>query len=94
MASNLPPGVTVSMLPGNRPEDIAREDAEEKLLDALIDAELTPSEYEIVRDVGLNAVKVFRECLKEEVRETWIACEERIVDLKNEIDRLKNPVCR
>jgi hypothetical protein len=91
MASNLPPGVTVSMLPGNRPEDIARENAEEKLMDALIDAELTPSEYDIVREVGINAVKVFRECLKEDVQETWIACEERIASLKNEIDRLKNP---
>jgi hypothetical protein len=75
MASNLPPGVSVSMLPGNRPEDIARETAEEKLLDALSVENLTPFEYEIVGEVGLGAVKVFRKCLAEEVRERCSECE-------------------
>jgi hypothetical protein len=67
MTSNLPPGVTVSMLPGNRPEDIARETAEEKLLDALSVENLSPREYEIVGEVGLSAVRVFRKWLAEEV---------------------------
>ena len=75
MASNLPPGVTVSMLPGNRPEDIAQEAAEEKLLDALSFENLSPLEYEIVGEVGLSAVKVFRKCLAEEVRERCSECE-------------------
>ena len=75
MASNLPPGVTVSMLPGNRPEDIAQEAAEEKLLDALSVENFSPSEYEIVREMGLSAVKVFRKCLAEEVRERCVECE-------------------
>ena len=91
MASNLPPGVTVSMLPGNRPEDMDREHAEEKLLDALIDEDLSPSEYEIVREVGLKAVKLFRERLKAEMQETWAACSERIDSLQDEIDQLKDP---
>jgi hypothetical protein len=75
MASNLPPGVSVSMLPGNRPEDIVQEAAEEKLLDVLSVENLSPSEYEIVREVGINAVKVFRECLVPEVRERCAECE-------------------
>lgn len=75
MASNLPPGVSVSMLPGNRPEDIAQEAAEEKLLDALSVENLSPPEYEIVGEVGLSAVKVFRKCLAEEVRERCSECE-------------------
>ena len=91
MASNLPPGVTVSMLPGNRSEDMDREHVEEKLLNALIDEVLSPSEYEIVREVGLKAVKLFRECLKAEMQETWAACSERIDSLQDEIDQLKNP---
>ena len=66
MASNLPPGVTESMIPGNRPEDMARESAEEKLLDALSAENLTPFEYEIVREVGIKAVRAFREWLGKE----------------------------
>jgi hypothetical protein len=38
MASNLPPGVTVGMLPGNRPEDIAMD----KVIDWICDQDLTP----------------------------------------------------
>jgi hypothetical protein len=53
MASNLPPGVSVSMLPGNRPEDIAQEAAEEKLLDVLSIENLSSLEYEIVGEMGL-----------------------------------------
>jgi hypothetical protein len=60
MASNLPPGVTVSMIPGNRPEDMAREAAEEILLDVLSVENLSPHEYEIVGEVGLSAVRAFR----------------------------------
>ena len=40
MASNLPPGVTDGMLPGNRPEDVAWDE----LNDWLIDTGLTPEE--------------------------------------------------
>ena len=36
MASNLPPGVTDSMIPGNRPEDLMLEDYGDEL-DILID---------------------------------------------------------
>lgn len=68
----------VSMLPGNRPEDIAQEAPEEKLLDALSLEDLSPCEYEIVGQVGLSAVRVFRKGLKEEVREICNDCEERI----------------
>jgi len=75
MASNLPPGVSGSMLPGNRPEDIAQEAAEEKLLDALSVEELSPLEYEIVSEVGLSAVRVFRKFAAEEVRERCAECE-------------------
>jgi hypothetical protein len=77
MASNLPPGVTASMLPGNRPEDIAQEAAEVKLLDVLSVENLSPCEYEIVREVGLSTVKLFRKCLAEEVLEIRNSCEGR-----------------
>ena len=75
MVSSLLPGVGVSMIPGNRAEDIAQEAAEEKLLDALSVENLSPSEYEIVRQVGLSAVKLFGKFLAEEVRERCVECE-------------------
>ena len=75
MASNLPPGVTESMLPGNRPEDIAQEAAEEKLLDALSFENLSPHEYEIVREMGLSAVRILGKFVAEEVRERCNDCE-------------------
>lgn len=34
--SNLPPGVSESMIPGNRPEDLAEEEFCEKLAEALL----------------------------------------------------------
>lgn len=60
MASNLPPGVTESMIPGNRPEDIALEAAEVGLMDMCHDAKLSPDEYMIVAQVGLAAVMAAR----------------------------------
>lgn len=37
MTSNLPPGVTDSMIPGNRPEDVAQEKFMDRLYDLLSD---------------------------------------------------------
>lgn len=74
--SNLPPGVTVSMIPGNRPEDFALEAAEEALLDGLAKFGLMVDEYQVVLDVGIAAVKAARalsmkdcEDLRREVKE-------------------------
>ncbi|HUT88711.1 MAG TPA: hypothetical protein VMY37_04395 [Thermoguttaceae bacterium] len=67
MTSNLPPGVTVSMIPGNRPEDGLLEAAEEWLMDELASANLRPDEYETVARVGLEAVKHQRKAVHEAV---------------------------
>lgn len=58
--SNLPPGCSINDIPGNRPEDIAQENAENRLLDRLAWASLEPEEYEIVLRAGLAAVKAHR----------------------------------
>ena len=50
--SNLPPGVTESMIPGNRPEDIMWD----KVLDWILDSGLTPDQVieAIVKETGVN----------------------------------------
>jgi len=69
MQDNLPPGVSTNMIPGNRPVDDWLEAAEEKLMDALIEEACSPDEYEIVKQVGLAAVKAHRKIMKEVVQD-------------------------
>ena len=56
MASNLPPGVTEGMLPGNRPEDMAWDEAMEKINEMAIEAKISPED--LVRAFGLGAAQL------------------------------------
>jgi len=60
MLSNLPPGVTDSMLPGNRPEDQEWEDFWTWLEDKVLESDLQPEEKEIFFEGGMYAVKIYR----------------------------------
>ena len=82
MASNLPPGCTESMIPGNRPEDMAWEAAEEWAMDYLNDAKLSIEEYRRAILVGVAAIIAEREAIDEYV-------ENRIADdcLGREMER-------
>jgi len=50
--SNLPPGVTPGMIPGNRPEDFEDEAAAEHLLNELAGEKLMPEEYALVAAIA------------------------------------------
>lgn len=62
---NMPPGCNVSDIPGNRPEDIALENAEEHLLEELAKENLRPYEYEIVLRAGIASIKEFRKVIED-----------------------------
>ena len=59
--SNLPPGVTESMLPGNRPEDEACDKAVDKFIEQMDKVNASPEEYEYVSKVGIAGLLVIRE---------------------------------
>jgi len=77
MTSNLPPGVSDDMLPGNRPEDITWESAIEQACDELCESDLTAEEVRRAVKIGIAAVKAEREDLKVEFEE--IRKDERMV---------------
>lgn len=55
MASNLPPGVTEGMIPGNRPEDLEWEGFHEWLDDETFVNKLTPVQARLVWMAGMAA---------------------------------------
>lgn len=65
MSSNLPPGVTDSMIPGNRPEDDEWDNAVDVLLEDLCKAGIEPKELKVVARIGIAAVLHLREVEKE-----------------------------
>jgi len=69
MSSNLPPGVTESMIPGNRPEDLAYEVAIDELVNECVEYNLEPEEMKIMATVGLRAVSALRFRLAAETSE-------------------------
>ena len=56
MSSNLPPGVTESMIPGNRPEDAAWDAVWEDITGEAIDANLSADDVRRVWDLGIKAL--------------------------------------
>lgn len=67
MSSNLPPGITEGMLPGNRPEDAAREHVEDWALDWLIDYD--NDEVRRIILIGSAAITAEREEIKKLIDE-------------------------
>lgn len=61
MSSNLPPGVSVSMIPGNRPEDIGYEEAWDQLLKTYQKNKLGIPEEFVDEDWFVNAVDIAME---------------------------------
>ena len=77
MSSNLPPGVTPGMLPGNRPEDTEWEDFIEFASQSLAEGELTIEEAYMAVTIGKASVVAIRsdiEIIK------WQAAEENFMD--------------
>lgn len=60
--SNLPPGVTVGMIPGNRPEDTEWEEFGEWALEQFVDLSSAEARRAVV--AGIAAVKAEREYVK------------------------------
>lgn len=77
MASNLPPGVTVGMIPGNRPEDAAWEAAEEWALEKLSEANLSLDEYRRAILIGIAAVVAERDEIEAIIKD--VRADERMV---------------
>ena len=69
MAGNLPPGVTVGMIPGNRPEDEAWEAAIDWAIAKFDDEKLSLDELRRAILIGVAAVKAEREAVEEYVKE-------------------------
>ena len=74
MSSNLPPGVTVGMIPGNSPEDGRMEAAEEALMDVLININATPEEIKIALGAAVGAILAHRDVVKG-LQDDWKADE-------------------
>jgi hypothetical protein len=57
MSSNLPPGVTESMIPGNRPEDRAFDEATEWGIDQFVGAGFDGADIRRAVKIGIAAIK-------------------------------------
>ena len=55
--SNLPPGVTESMIPGNRPENQSWDDFIEWVYDEFVDSELSVDEAYLAIKMGIASIK-------------------------------------
>lgn len=60
MASNLPPGVTDSMIPGNTPEDVAWEQLHEMIDDDCANGELSDMDAHVAWKLGFAAYERLR----------------------------------
>jgi hypothetical protein len=67
--SNLPPGVTVSMLPGNTSDDAAWEKFENWALNTIVDSGLDLEESYRAIEAGIAAVKAMRPRVSELISE-------------------------
>lgn len=96
MSSNLPPGVSEGMLPGNRPEDLAWERAWEWADEMVINhSDLSVEEFRRAILIGIAAVVAEREEVKKLI-ESFVALEreERTLacDEEEEGDDPENPL--
>lgn len=72
MSSNLPPGVTESMIPGNRPEDMEHEALAEKLSEwRLQKAWDDKAISQLMYDAFLRGRKGYADFTLDELREEW-----------------------
>jgi hypothetical protein len=66
MSSNLPPGVTESMLPGSRPEDIEWDELWDWVEETLHDHSV--GDIKAVIRIGLGALKAHNELVEETIK--------------------------
>jgi hypothetical protein len=88
MSSNLPPGVTDSMLPGNRPEDALWEAFEGWALDNLCSLEITEA-YRAVK-IGMAAIEAERSNIQDMLVDAKCCALAGIELEKEERDRNEN----
>jgi hypothetical protein len=72
MPSNLPPGVTDNMIPGNRPEDHEYDDALIDATDAFSQTDLSPNEIRRAVKIGIAAIKAEREDIADLMEDSHI----------------------
>ncbi len=78
MSSNLPPGVTDSMIPGNRPEDTLWE----QLCDDICGSGLTIEEAQLAWKIGMAVMK---ECVSFAIDQAYLeGCKEGLWKEKEE----------
>jgi len=65
--SNLPPGVTESMIPGNRPEDIEWDQLWEKINDEAVDRNLTVEQVRMIWAIGLSMMPEIEKLVADEL---------------------------
>lgn len=58
--SNLPPGVTESMIPGNRPEDLAEEEFVDWMLDRFYEEKFDIDDMYDVIEIGIREFNIKR----------------------------------
>jgi len=76
--SNLPPGCSVNDIPGNRPEDIASEEAFEWAMDHFTEMGLDTMEVRRAATIGAAAVIAERKLVQETVNDA--VADARMVD--------------
>lgn len=81
---DLPPGCSINDIPGNRPEDIALEDAEQKIVDELFDAKASICDYELIAVLIKPVVEIYQKEIAKVQKEDnanhaeymdWLKCE-------------------
>jgi len=68
-ASNLPPGCSMSDLPGSRPEDIRMEKAYEQFLDFLDEIVESSEDYEIMQTIVKSGLPAMRKLIRKRENE-------------------------
>lgn len=89
MSSNLPPGVTESMIPGNRPEDMAWESFYEWLDGECAEHGIDVNEAGVIFKQGLAFYLETKKELEGQLNDRLVDNNQHIDFLEDEIKRLK-----
>src|SRR3990167_5761088 len=95
MLSNLPPGVTDSMLPGNRPEDIAWDNFYEMLSDEAGDHLMSSEDCFVAWKLGLASYLRLRSLgikLPHDGEDVWEALGQAVAEARKFANRWRIPI--
>lgn len=86
--SNLPPGVSDSMIPGNRPQDFQREKIEDEALSLL--SSVDDEDILLVINIGRSLVTAIRTMQKEKTKDYYDTAEYQVDKLTERVDSLED----